>query len=148
MAGRSTRSKQTAPARVPEGGKSQPPPADLMPAVVQTLAAHGIVRNYPKNAIIITEGDPSDSLYIILSGRVKVFLSDDGGKEIVLDVHGSGSYVGEMAFDEQPRSASVVTLEPCTLSMVTQARFREFLKKEPQAVEHLIRSRAASPARA
>ena len=45
-----------------------------------------------------------------------------------------------MAFDEQPRSASVMTLEPCTLSMVTQSRFRDFLKHEPEAVEHLIRN--------
>jgi CRP/FNR family cyclic AMP-dependent transcriptional regulator len=111
-----------------------------MAGVVQALAAHGIVRNYPKNAIIITEGDPSDSLYVILSGSVKVYLSKEDGKEVVLDVHRAGSYVGEMAFDNQPRSASVMTLEPCTLSVVTQARFREFLKKKPEAVEHLIRS--------
>ena len=114
--------------------------ADPMARVVQALAAHGIVRNYPKHAIIITEGDPSDSLYVILAGRVKVYLSEAGGKEVVLDVHGPGSYVGEMAFDDQPRSASVMTLEPCTLSVVTQSRFREFLKREPEAVEHLIRN--------
>ena len=111
-----------------------------MAGVVQALAAHGIVRNYPKNAIIITEGDPSDSLYVILSGSVKVYLSKEDGKEVVLDVHRAGSYVGEMAFDNQPRSASVMTLEPCTLSVVTQAHFREFLKEKPEAVEHLIRS--------
>lgn len=117
-----------------------PAQSDLMPAVVRALAAHGIVRDYPKNAIIITEGDPSDSLYVILSGRVKVYLSEADGKEIILDVHGAGSYVGEMAFDDQPRSASVMTLEPCKLSVVTQSRFREFLKRDPDAVEHLIRS--------
>ena len=111
-----------------------------MPAVVQALAAHGIVRHYPKNAVIITEGDPSDSLFVILSGSVKVYLSKDDGKEVVLDVHRAGSYVGEMAFDDKPRSASVMTLEPCTLSVVTQARFREFLKQKPEAVEHLIRN--------
>ena len=114
--------------------------ADPMAGVVQALAAHGIVRSYPKNAIIITEGDPSDSLYVILSGSVKVYLSADDGKEVVLDVHRAGSYVGEMAFDNQPRSASVMTLEPCTLSVVTQDRFREFLRRNPEAVEHLIRN--------
>jgi CRP/FNR family transcriptional regulator, cyclic AMP receptor protein len=113
---------------------------DPMASVVQALASHGIVRSYPKHAVIITEGDPSDSLYVILSGRVKVYLGDSSGKEVVLDVHGPGSYVGEMAFDNQPRSASVMTLEPCTLSVVTQSRFREFLKREPEAVEHLIRN--------
>lgn len=113
---------------------------DPMAGVVQALAAHGIVRHYAKHAVIITEGDPSDSLYVILSGSVKVYLSEDGGKEVVLNVHRAGSYVGEMAFDDQPRSASVMTLEPCTLSVVTQSRFREFLKQKPEAVEHLIRN--------
>ncbi len=118
----------------------RPAANDPMASVVQALASHGIVRSYPKHAVIITEGDPSDSLYVILSGRVKVYLGDASGKEVVLDVHGPGSYVGEMAFDHQPRSASVMTLEPCTLAVVTQSRFREFLKREPEAVEHLIRN--------
>ena len=115
-------------------------PVDPMAEVVQALAEHGIVRKYPKGAVIITEGDPSDSLYVILSGSVKVYLSEGGGKEIILNVHRAGSYVGEMAFDDRPRSASVMTLEPCTLSVVTQNRFREFLKQKPDAVEHLIRN--------
>ena len=114
--------------------------ADSMAEVVQALATHGIVRNYPKNVVIITEGDPSDSLFVILSGSVKVYLSKDDGKEVILNVHRAGSYVGEMAFDNQPRSASVMTMEPCTLSVVTQERFREFLRQKPEAVEHLIRN--------
>jgi CRP-like cAMP-binding protein len=48
----------------------------LQDHLVRTLAEHGIVCHYPKGAIIITEGDPSDSLYVILSGRVKVYLGD------------------------------------------------------------------------
>jgi CRP/FNR family cyclic AMP-dependent transcriptional regulator len=114
--------------------------ADSMAEVVQALATHGIVRSYPKNVVIISEGDPSDSLYVILSGSVKVYLSKDDGKEVILNVHRAGSYVGEMAFDNQPRSASVMTMEPCTFSVVTQERFREFLRQKPEAVEHLIRN--------
>ena len=109
-------------------------------AVVRALIEHGVVRSYPKNAIIITEGDPSDSLYVILSGRVKVYLSDESGKEVVLDVHGPGRYVGEMAIDNQPRSASVMTLEPCKLSVLSGAQFREFVRQNPDAAVHLIRS--------
>ncbi len=125
------------------------PAADPMAGIASALAAHGVVRSYPKNAVIITEGDPSDSIYVILSGRVKVYLSDSGGKEFILDVHGPGSYVGEMSFDHKQRSASVMTLEPCSLAAVSQARFREFLRNEPDAVEHLIhiliqRARAAT----
>jgi CRP/FNR family cyclic AMP-dependent transcriptional regulator len=120
--------------------RQSPAPADSISKVVKALAAHGVVRHYPKNAVVITEGDTSDSLYVILSGHVKVYLSESDGKQIVLDVHGPGTYVGEMSFDDQPRSASVIALEPCTLSVVSQSQFREFLKEEPEAVEHLIRN--------
>ena len=118
------------------------PPADddRFDPIVRALAAHGVVRHYPKHAVIITEGDPSDSIYVILSGRVKVFLSDDDGREVVLDEHGPGTYVGEMALDEGPRSASVMTLEPCALAVVSGKAFREFVAAEPDARAHLIRN--------
>ena len=41
-------------------------------------------RSYPKNTIILSEGDSSDSLYLILSGKVKVFLNDENGKEAII----------------------------------------------------------------
>ena len=107
---------------------------------VRTLAEHGIARNYPKGAIIITEGDPSDSLYVILAGRVKVYLSDGAGHEVVLAVHRAGTYVGEMAFDDAPRSASVMTLEPCTLSVLSGKQFKDFVVAKPEAAVHLIRN--------
>ena len=112
----------------------------LQDDLVRTLAEHGAVRHYPKGAIIITEGDPSDSLYVILSGRVKVYLSDGEGREVVLDVHGPGTYVGEMAFDDAPRSASVMTLEPCALSVLSGKHFREFVSANPDAAVHLLRN--------
>jgi CRP/FNR family cyclic AMP-dependent transcriptional regulator len=108
--------------------------------VVRALASHGVVRHYPKGAVIITEGDPSDSIYVILSGRVKVYLSDDQGREVVLNEQGPGHYVGELALDDQPRSASVMTLEPCTLAVVSGKAFRSFIAADPDATLHLIRS--------
>ena len=106
---------------------------------VRDLAEHGAVRKYPRGAVIITEGDPSDSLYVILSGRVKVYLSDSDGREVVLNVCGPGSYVGELAFDDAPRSASVITLEPCTFSVLSGKQFREFVVARPDAAIYLIR---------
>jgi CRP/FNR family cyclic AMP-dependent transcriptional regulator len=116
-----------------------PPEESALDPTVQALAALGIVRRYPKNAVIITEGDPSDSIYVILAGRVKVYLSDGEGREVVLDEHGPGNYVGEMAFDDRPRSASVMTIEPCTLSVVPGKAFRDFVSANPEAKLHLIR---------
>src|SRR5690242_3689531 len=85
---------------------------------VRSLAGLGRLRTYPKNTVFITEGDSSDSVFVILSGRVKVFISDTEGHEMILDTQGPGEYVGEMALDGKPRSASVMTLEATTFSVV------------------------------
>jgi CRP/FNR family cyclic AMP-dependent transcriptional regulator len=85
----------------------------LPPQHLKTLSDQGSVKAYPKNTIIISEGERSESLFIILSGKVRVFLADEDGKEVLLSTQGPGEYFGEMILDEGPRSASVMTLEPC-----------------------------------
>jgi len=108
-------------------------------ALTEALAAHGVVRRFPRNAVIITEGDTSDSLYVIITGRVKVYLSDEAGREVVLNVHGPGEYIGEMSLAEGMRTASVMALEACDLSVVSQKAFREFIAQKPDAAYHLVR---------
>src|SRR3954463_11993090 len=100
-------------------------------AFTRQLAALGRVRTYPKNTVFITEGDSSDSLFVILSGRVKVFISDTEGHEMILDTQGPGEYVGEMALDGKPRSASVMTLESSMFSVVAREPIREAIRKNP-----------------
>src|SRR5918996_5648324 len=78
---------------------------------LRALAERTVTRNYPKQAIIVQEGDESDTLYLILAGRVKIYLADEHGKELILAIKGPGQYFGEMVLDEQPRSASVMTLD-------------------------------------
>jgi CRP/FNR family transcriptional regulator, cyclic AMP receptor protein len=114
------------------------PLAPLTPETLRAIAATGVVRSYPKNAILINEGDVGDSLYIVLSGRVKVYASNRAGREIVIAFHGPGEYVGEMSLDGSPRSASVLTLEPTTCAIVTRASFREFILAYPEFALHLI----------
>jgi CRP/FNR family cyclic AMP-dependent transcriptional regulator len=106
---------------------------------VAALAAAAIVRTFPKNTIVVTEGDRSDSLYVILSGRVKVFVSDEHGKDLVLNIQGPGEYFGELALDEGPRSASVATMEPCKMAVIANDVLREFLASHPEAALQLIR---------
>jgi CRP/FNR family cyclic AMP-dependent transcriptional regulator len=117
-------------------------PNDLLaPLTEQTLRAiaqEGIVRAYPKGAILINEGDTSESLFIILSGRVKVYASNAAGREIVLSFFGPGEYVGEMSLDGGPRSASVMTVEPTTCALITRAIFRDFMLAHPDFAMHLI----------
>ena len=110
---------------------------------LRALAERAVTRSYAKQAIIVNEGDESDSLYMILSGRVKIYLSDETGKELILAIKGPGQYFGEMVLDEQPRSASVMTLEPAQFAILSRADFRAFLLGHPetslQLIQNLIR---------
>jgi hypothetical protein len=83
------------------------PFAQLPIETLRAIASSGVVRKFPKNTILINEGDQGDSIYIVLSGKVKVFASNTAGKEVVIDFHGTSEYVGEMSLDGAPRSASV-----------------------------------------
>ncbi|HEX4884461.1 MAG TPA: Crp/Fnr family transcriptional regulator [Casimicrobiaceae bacterium] len=110
----------------------------LADATLAAIAATGIVRTFQKGTVLIHEGDVGDSLYVLLAGRVKVYASNEEGKEVVLDFHGPGEYVGEMSLDGSPRSASVVTVEPTRCAIVTRAQFRDFLDAHPDFAWHLI----------
>ena len=107
--------------------------ADLM-----AVGSHGISRSYPKNTIIVTEGDETDSLYVILEGRVKVFVSDGEGHDMVLSTQGPGEYFGEMVLDEGPRSASIMTLEASRFLVVPKNDFRDFVVRNPVFALSLI----------
>ena len=117
------------------------PRADLTPLHDETLrsiAASGVVRTFPRNTVLINEGDVGDALYVLLSGRVKVFSSNEAGREFVIDFHGAGEYVGEMTLDGAPRSASVMTVEPTTCAVVNRTQFRDFILAHPDFAMHLI----------
>ena len=85
-------------------------------------------RSAARANTIMAAGDATDSLYIVLSGRLKVMMSDSDGKEVILAILGPGEFFGEMGLiDEEPRSASVVTLEPCELLSIAKRDFRKCL---------------------
>ena len=82
-------------------------------------------RSAPRNSTIMAAGDPTDSLYIVLSGRLKVMMSDADGREVILTIIGPGEFFGEMGLiDDSPRSASVVAIEPCELLTITKRDFK------------------------
>ena len=105
---------------------------------VRALTDKAVIRNVPKNAIVVNEGDRTDSLYVILSGKVKVYLGDESGKELILDIKGPGQYFGEMVLDEGPRSASVMTMEPSQFAVISGSDFKSCLLKHPEIALHVI----------
>jgi CRP/FNR family cyclic AMP-dependent transcriptional regulator len=104
----------------------------------EDLMALATVRSFPRHAVIISEGDDTDSVYFISSGAVKVYLADDDGNEVIMATLKSGEYFGEMALEPGSRSASVMALEPVTLAIVRMADFRSFLRTHPDFVFSLL----------
>jgi CRP/FNR family cyclic AMP-dependent transcriptional regulator len=85
-------------------------------------------KSVSRSTTVMAGGDATDSLYIVLSGRLKVMMSDSEGKEVILAILGPGEFFGEMGLiDDSPRSASVVAMESCELLSVTKRDFKKCL---------------------
>lgn len=110
---------------------------------LEAIANQAVTKTFPKGNIVINEGDRTDSLYVILSGKVKVFLTDENHKEVIVDIQRSGDYFGELALlDEAPRSASVMTMEPCTFLVVSKSAFDRYLTHNPQVALNVMKGLA------
>lgn len=109
---------------------------------LSAIANMATTRSLPANSIVVNEGDQTNSLYIINSGKVKIFLGDENGKEIMLGIAGPGEYFGEMVLDGGPRSASVMTLEASKFSIIQKADLEKYLREQPDVslniITHLI----------
>ncbi len=111
----------------------------LPQSLLDAIAPHGLTRSFPAHAILINEGDTTDSLYIVLSGRVKAYASSDEGREVVLTEYGAGEYFGELSIDGERRSASIKALEACSCRVVQGSELRQFLADHPDFAVHLTR---------
>ncbi len=105
------------------------------------LAQHTVAKTFPARATLLREGDTSDSLYLILYGKVKVYVCDAEGNEAILNIQGANDYFGEMALlDEAPRSASVMSMEPTRVAIMTKPAFKSCLAGHPDVAYNLIRT--------
>jgi len=85
-------------------------------------------KSVSRGTMVMAAGDLTDSLYIVLSGRLKVMMSDAEGKEVILSILGPGEFFGEMGLiDDSPRSASVVAIEACELLSIAKRDFKKSL---------------------
>jgi CRP/FNR family transcriptional regulator, cyclic AMP receptor protein len=121
------------------GLKKIPLLSNLPTDALLALADKAKSAKFPKQATIIMEGDETSSLYIILSGKVRVFSSDDKSKEVTLLIQEPGSYFGEIALlSDEPRSASVVTLESTVCAMISKSDFINWLMIHPDVAISLL----------
>ena len=108
--------------------KSVPLFASFPEEQLRTLVSVVTRRSAPRGSTIMATGDQIDSLYIVISGRLKVMMGDAEGKEVILSLIGPGEFFGEMGLiDDSPRSASVVTIEACELLSIAKRDFKKCL---------------------
>jgi CRP/FNR family transcriptional regulator, cyclic AMP receptor protein len=108
---------------------------------LSALSASSTSRVYPKNTVVIHENDTADSLFIIESGKVKVYCSDKNGKEFIMNTQGTGDYFGELALlDDCLRSASVRTVEKSSFCIIYKDDFNKVLDSHPNIARTLIKN--------
>jgi len=109
----------------------------LSPALL-ALVRRAVPRRYRKGVVLIQEGAFGDTLYIVLSGRIKVFSLGPNEREITFGIYGSGEFVGEMSLDGGPRVANVATVEPTTCVTITRATLLEHIAQYPEFAFELL----------
>lgn len=98
-------------------------------------------RSYPRRSYILRAGEETDALYIILSGRVKVLIPDEEGREVILAVMGPNEFFGEMGLlDDLSRSASVEALDACEMLRFSKSGFMACLKDNFELAMVILRN--------
>jgi CRP-like cAMP-binding protein len=115
--------------------------AELSEAEIARLGDIARDRSYPKNSVILFEDDPGDSLYVVVTGLVKVVLIGEDGREVILSVLKEGDFFGEMSLiDDQPRSAHVIAMEDSNLLVVRREDFQHRLREAPGIAVGMLRA--------
>ena len=95
---------------------------------LETLSRMASLRHAARGSIVLNEGDRTDNIYFVVNGVLKVLVSDDEGREVILSILGSGELFGEMGvLDDHPRSATVIATQSSDLVVVTKIDFQRFL---------------------
>jgi CRP/FNR family cyclic AMP-dependent transcriptional regulator len=106
---------------------------------LEALAAGLRRRRYARGQVIFTQGDPGNSLFIVETGRVRIVVGSDEGRELVLRVLGPGDFFGEMALlDGEPRSTDAVAQEACQILLLQRSDFLSFLESRPAVAIALL----------
>jgi len=98
-----------------------------------------IVKQFTKNETILYEEDTNEYMYIILLGKVKVVRTTEDGKEIILAIHQSGSFFGEMSLiDGKTSPASVIATEDSLISIISKTDFFSIIFSQNKITKNLL----------
>jgi len=113
----------------------------LQPDELDVLRSRGTRRRYTTGAMLFHEGERSDYVMAVLSGRVKISYFTADGKEVVLGVRGAGDLLGELsAIDGETRSATASAMEPVEAVVLRAEEFTDFLGSYPRVALLLLRT--------
>ncbi len=115
--------------------------SDLSGSQLESIGAHAALRSYEKGDIILKQGEVADSFFVIVSGQVKVYMSDpaDISREVILRTLTAGDFFGEIPmFDKEPRSASVAALEHCHVQILSYRSFQKAIERSPDIAKRVL----------
>lgn len=105
------------------------------------LASHCVPRSVPAGFVLFTTGEACRGLYVIESGRVRIYRISTEGREQVLHIEGAGRPVAELPlFDGGAYPASAVTMEPSRLLFLPRADFEQLYRSNPDVAQAIIRA--------
>ena len=111
-------------------------PEDQLAALTTVLGR----KSFARGETVIAAGDATNSLYIVISGRLKAIIGDKTGREVILTILGPGEYFGEMVpIEYSTRSASVIVLESCELLILSKHDFRKCLSDNFEMAMTMLR---------
>jgi CRP/FNR family transcriptional regulator, cyclic AMP receptor protein len=103
----------------------------LPPELLEEFIRLGHSRSFPKGTIVVLEGEPAEALYVIQEGRLRVYVTDEEGHDVELNILGPGEFFGELMLGSPVRAASVKTLTPARLTMIRRDEFQQILAARP-----------------
>ncbi len=108
-------------------------------ADIEMVASQTVTRQVPKNTVIVSQGDDTDSFYVIIQGKVDVFLHNDKGKEIIINTLSKCESFGELApLGGIPRQASIITTEDSSFGVISRQVFMDTLLIKPSISMRII----------
>lgn len=107
----------------------------------EVLKSRSRVRNFAPNTIVVNEGDDGSSLFVVQSGALKAYLTDNIGREVTLSLLDPGDYFGELALlDDAPRSASVIALTRSEVLQIPRVAFLALIEAHPACMQIVVRN--------
>lgn len=108
---------------------------------LRPLTRVAMLRKVPRHTVVLKAGDRTDNIYFVLSGALKVQISDEEGREVILSMLRPGELFGEMGvLDDHPRSATVLAVEQSEVVVIGKADFKQCLVDNPDVSFFIMRN--------